>query len=246
MLRGKAVDDANTYRIGHPLAERVVAAALALAPPDAEVTFDLTGSGRNIAALSPHVGKGGWLAIDKLTITALDAEDEIVFAGQTDEGATLGLDECRRLFDLPARAGSAITAPVVARAGLEHIVNLHKEAILGRLMERDGKSFDIENDKLDKWADDRRSTLKADLDDLDEAIKAAKKSARVAPNQPEKHQRQREVRKLESKRNDAFRAYDEASRAVEAEKDRILDDIAARLQQATKSERLFTVRWRLV
>ena len=51
MLRGKAVDDANTYRIGHPLAERVVAAALALAPPDAEVTFDLTGSGRNIA---PH------------------------------------------------------------------------------------------------------------------------------------------------------------------------------------------------
>ena len=243
---GKAVEDANTYRIGHPLAQRVVDGSLTLATPDAELTFDLTGSGRNIAALSPHLGKGGWLAIDKLTITALDAEDEIVFAGRTDDGATLELDECRRLFDLPARAGAAMTPSVVARAELEQIGNQRKEAILSRLMERDGKSFDIENDKLDKWADDRRSTLKTDLDELDEQIKAAKKSARVAPNQPEKHQRQREVRKLESKRNDAFRAYDEAARAVEAEKDRILDDIAARLQQATTSERLFTVRWRLV
>jgi superfamily II DNA or RNA helicase len=243
---GKAVEDANTYRIGHPLAQHVVDGSLALVTPDAELTFDLTGSGRNIAALSPHIGKGGWLAIDKLTITALDAEDEIVFAGTTDDGATLGLEECRRLFDLPARAGAAITPSVVARAGLEQIGNQHKEAILSRLTERDGKSFDVENDKLDKWADDRRSTLKAELEELEEEIKAAKKSARVAPTQPEKHQRQREVRKLETKRDEAFLTFHEAARAVEAEKDRILDNIAARLEQATSSECLFTVRWRVV
>jgi hypothetical protein len=41
-------------------------------------------------------------------------------------------------------------------------------------------------DKLDRWAEDRRAALKAELAELDEALKEMRKAARLAPNLPEK------------------------------------------------------------
>src|SRR5262249_32731953 len=46
---GKGVEDANTYRVGHPLAQRVLAWGRALTPPTAAMTFQYTGSGKHIA-----------------------------------------------------------------------------------------------------------------------------------------------------------------------------------------------------
>ena len=110
---------------------------------------------------------------------------------------------------------------------------------------KNGEWFDTEMDKLDRWAEDRRTALKADLDELDQGIKDAKKSARLAPNLPEKLEIQRTLRGLESKRDEAWRAYDSASREVDRQKDKLLDDISRRLQQQTSSETLFTIRWRV-
>ena len=101
-------------------------------------------------------------------------------------------------------------------------------------------------DKLDRWAEDRRSSLKAELETADEALKAAKKAARTAPTLPEKLERQREVRKLDAKRDEAWRTFDHASRELDAHKDAILDDIAKRLEQRTQTQSIFTLRWHLV
>ena len=60
---GKGVEDANTYRVGHPLAQRVLERGKALAPPPAEVAFEYTGSGKNIAILEPLLGRSGWLVV---------------------------------------------------------------------------------------------------------------------------------------------------------------------------------------
>jgi ERCC4-related helicase len=243
---GRAVDDANTYRLGHPLAQRILAGAMSASTPDCEATFDLTSSGRNVAILQPLVGKSGWLCVEQLTVSAIDAEDEIVYTAHVDDGSVLELDQCRRLFDLPATPGSGVSVASTIRSMLDEISGQHRQSTLERLTERNGHWFDTEMEKLDKWAEDRRASLKADLDELDEAIKAAKKSARTAPTVPEKLERQREIRKLEARRAEAWKAYDEASRAVDTEKDRILDEIATRLEQKTTQDRLFTLRWHLV
>lgn len=241
---GRAVEDANMYRVGHPLAQKVITGALDAATPAAELAFNLTTGGRNIAILAPYVGKSGWLAIDMLTVTAIDDEDDIILAAATDDGRELVPEEVRRMFDLPATiAGEAAGQ---ASAALDTLVARQRAATLERMTERNGEHFDEEIDKLDMWADDRRTTLKAELDELDETIKAAKKAARTAPTVPEKLERQREIRKLETKRQEAWRAFDEASQAIEREKDRKMDELAARLQQKTEQKRLFAVRWRVV
>lgn len=73
-------------------------------------------------------------------------------------------------------------------------------------------------EKLDRWAEDRRVALETELKELDAALKEAKRAARLAPTLPEKLDRQREARKLETKRDEAWRAYDQASRDLDGRK----------------------------
>ncbi len=67
----------------------------------------------------------------------------------------------------------------------------------------------------------------------------------MAPNLPDKLERQRELRKLEAKRDDAWRSYDAASRDVDRQKDSLFDKISQRLEQKTDQEPLFVLRWQL-
>jgi hypothetical protein len=119
-------------------------------------------------------------------------------------------------------------------------------ALLEELGTRNGQWFDTKMEKLDRWAEDRRASLKAELDELDEAFKIGRKTARMSPNLPEKLERQREVRKLEGRRDDAWRAFDQASRELDKQKDTLPDQIAKRLEQHVEKETLFTIRWCLV
>ena len=62
----------------------------------------------------------------------------------------------------------------------------------------------------------------------------------------DKLERRRELRKLEAKRDDARRSYDQANRDVDRQKDALLDEISQRLEQRIEQESLFALRWRMV
>jgi predicted nucleic acid-binding Zn-ribbon protein len=117
--------------------------------------------------------------------------------------------------------------------------------IMEALSARNGRWFDSEMDKLDRWTDDRRTTLKIELTDLDDRVKEMKKSARLAPNLPEKLERQREVKRLEARRDEAWREYDRASRDLEKQKEELLDEVGRRMLTYVERTELFTARWTL-
>jgi superfamily II DNA or RNA helicase len=242
----KGVEDANTYRVGHPLAQRVLERGKALTPSPSEVTFEYTGSGKNIAILEPLLGRSGWIVCARLTLTALETEDLLVLVGSADDGTALDEAQCRRLFDLPGSHGPRREIPAVISSALNGAMAQRRHEILEEITTRNGRWFDTEMDKLDRWAEDRRDSLKTELAELDEALKEAKKAARLAPTLPEKLERQRAARTLETKREEAWRAYDQASRDIDRQKDALLDEISRRLEQRIEQERLFSLRWQLV
>ncbi len=242
---GKRTEDANTYRVGHPLAQRVLGLGRALGAPPAEVTFRYRDSGKKIAILEPLLGTGGWLACARLTVNAMETEDHLLFAGVSDTGQPLDDAQCRRLFDLPGTVGPTCTIPDAIASVFADTHTRRQRALLEELAIRNGRWFDVEMEKLDRWAEDRRTSLKAELTELDDALKAAKKAARLAPTLPEKLERQREARVLEGKRDEAWRAFDQASREIDRQKDTLLDEIGQRLEQKLEQEPLFSVQWRL-
>jgi hypothetical protein len=105
--------------------------------------------------------------------------------------------------------------------------------------------FDEEMEKLDKWAEDKRAGLKADLKELDEQIKALKKEIRQTGNLPEKLSLQRQARALETKRDEAWRAYDAAAKEIEIQKDGLLDQVEERLGHSVSDEELFVIRFEI-
>jgi ERCC4-related helicase len=242
---GKNIEDANTYRVGHPLAQRVLSQAKALTLSPAEVVFNYAEGGKNIAVVAPLVGKSGWLACSRIAINSLETEESLILSGLTDDGEFLEEGQCRRLFDLPGRTGNQAQLPSGVRSQLAEATSRTQTELLAALSAKNGAWFDTEMDKLDRWAEDRRDALKADLDELDQGIKESKKAARLAPNLPEKLEIQKKLRGLETKRDEAWRAYDAASRDVDKQKDGLLDEISRRLQQRTECAELFALRWRV-
>jgi superfamily II DNA or RNA helicase len=242
---GKLVEDANTYRVGHPLAQRVLQQGKGLAAAMGEVTFHYRESGKNVAILETLVGHQGWITCTHVVISALEPEDHLIFAGINDNGEALDDSQCRRLFDLPGEASQGVDLPDRIRNLLDEDCLRKQQHLVDAITSRNGHWFDTEMEKLDRWAEDRRNTLKADLAELDEGLKESRKAARLAPNLPEKLERQRELRKLESNRDEAWRAFDQASRDLDRQKDSLLDQVALRLEQSTREEELFTLRWKI-
>jgi uncharacterized membrane protein YccC len=70
-----------------------------------------------------------------------------------------------------------------------------------------------------------------------------RKAVRLAPNLPEKLERQRELRKLETRRDEAWRNYDQASREIDRQKDTLLYEISHRLEQHIVQENLLIIHW---
>ena len=79
-----------------------------------------------------------------------------------------------------------------------------QQAITQHLSQTNVKWFDAEIEKLDRWADDQRKSLKVTLEELEESIRAGKREARLAPNLPEKLQMQQRIRQLEARHTEAL------------------------------------------
>lgn len=236
--------DGHRYRLGHPLAQHLLSIAASRKLEGADIVFDYTAWPQTAVAIEPLVGKTGTLAVHKLSIRGSDDQDHIIVAAMTDDGVRLDAKAAMRLFELPARKNGA--ADLRLPQTVSETVQKQRKAILDEMAARQSAWFDEEIEKLDNWAEDKRAGLKADLKDLDEQIKILKKEIRQTGNLPDKLALQRQVRGLESKRDEAWRAYDAAAKEIEIQKDGLLDQVEERLGQSVSDEELFAIRFEIV
>lgn len=239
----KTAIDGHRYRLGHPLAQRVLSKAASRPLDGAELIFDYSAWPKTAVSLEPHIGKTGILSAHKLSIRGADDQDHIILGAVTDEGVRLKREAVARLFELPSSLNGQANVPVPE--ALQRAVEKQRKAILDELAARQAAWFDEEMDKLDNWAEDKRAGLKADLKDMDDQIKALKKEIRQTGNLPDKLALQKRLRPLEQKRDDAWRAYDAAAKEIEVQKDRLLDQVEAQLGQEVSEEPLFTIRFQI-
>ena len=244
---GRNVEDANLYRVGHPLAQRIIQQCRALTPPPGELVFQYSNSDKTIAILDPIIGKSGWLSLTGMTVSSFDTEDWLLFAGVTDNGDHLDADQCQRLFSLPAVESPQLTWPeaedVVAQLDLQ--MSQQRQAILASLSEKNAKFFEFEMEKLEGWAGDLKESLERELKEIDREIRETRREAQLAASLETKVTLHKRVKELESRRAEKRRGLFEAQDAVDTKKEALLAEVEARLNQAVTGTPLFTVRWRV-
>ena len=235
--------DGHRYRLAHPLAQHLLDRAGTRALAGAHIVFDYSGWQQTAVALEPYVGAVGLLVARKLSISGADAQDHVLIAAVTEDGRMIEPKAAYRLFDIPAhkvRDGASSPSPAVEAA-----LEAQRETILAALAAQQSAWFDEEMDKLDHWAEDRRAGLKYELKEFDEQLKELKKQIRQTGNLPDKLALQRQARELETRRDAAWRTYDEAAKEIEVEKDSLLDRVEAQLAQFAVTETLFTFTFQI-
>lgn len=244
---GKNVEDANVYRIGHPLAQRVVEECKNAEIPKSEVVFDLTNSGKIISNLNDFNEKTGWLQLQHLEISSFETEDYLLFAASTIEGNVLDQDQCQRLFSLTADINATEEAlPDDMGERFKQIYSSHEAEIIDENAVRNSSFFDDEVDKLEKWAEDVRNSLKFELKELEKEIKGRKTEARKLINLEQKVREQRVIKELEKRLAENRMKLYESEDEIDNRKERMLDDYEKRLKQRIDRKILFTIKWRIV
>lgn len=239
----KEIQTGHQYRLNHPLAQKLVEEMKSQVLKPVEITFDYTGSNRNISVLKSLVGKSGVLTAQLFSVRALEDEDYILFGARTADGTQLDDEQCRRLFDLPGKVEGEITE---YPKETEPILAERRAALLGEISERNAVFFDEEMEKLDKWSDDVKKSLELKLKQLDLDIKIKKAEARKAASLDKKILFQRQAKKLEKMRNEMRMNLFQSQDEVDDKKETLLETVEARLQQQTYSKELMRIEWEIV
>ena len=236
--------DGHTYRLGHPLAAAVLDAAKARCLPPATVVLDYGAHAGKVSALEPLVGREGWLGLSRLTIEGPElAEDHPLLVVVPDGDPPLEPEVAARFFSLPGRVAGVAPGPPPATVGAatEAAAAVATEAAAAR----NAGYFEQEMAKIDAWADDRRVSLRRQLNALDAEIKGLRREAKQAGTLPGKLAAQRRVTQAEARRDEAEAEFRAASREIERSTTDLLDRTEERLRQQATLAPVFTVRWRM-
>jgi adenine-specific DNA-methyltransferase len=239
--------DAITYRLGHPLADVVIAQAKQRPLPPATVAFDYAAHDGKVSILEPLLGQQGALALSLLRVEALDqVEEYLIFAAMTEDGEPLDQEQAQRLLSLPGRVvKSGITLSSELLEQLFQLTQQQETAIHQTIAERNAAFFEAEAEKLDAWADDLKVVLEREIKDIDRQIKEAKRAATAALTLEEKLAGQKQVKELEKLRNQKRRSLFDAQDEVDEQRDRLIAQIEGKLEQESALQPLFTIRWSL-
>ena len=237
--------EAHLYRLGHPLAEWVVHRAKARDLPNARLLFDYDAHGTQISTLKAYRGQSGWLTLALLEVTALgNQEQHLLVAASTRNGVALAEDDPEKLLRLPATLLPAGLFDA-ADAALPADVEARKAALLRNIHQRNLGYFEQEVQKLDAWADDLKLGLEQEIKAIDREIKEVRRTAAISPTLEEKLSWLKKQRELEGKRSKLRRELFARQDEVEAQRNDLISQLEAQLQQRVEERTLFTVEWEL-
>jgi adenine-specific DNA-methyltransferase len=238
--------EAHLYRLHHPLAEAAIAQAKGRELPPAEMQFNYRDYGGMVSALEPFLGQSGWLTLSLFSVESLDqAEDHLIFSAVTDAGQTVDEAAASRLLTLPGTVGQCVPADPNNGATLESLTHQRYADIQRIISERNAGFFEAEAEKLEGWADDLKLGLEREIKEFDRQIREARRTATIALTLEDKLAGQKQIKALESQRNEKRRSLFDAQDKVDQQRGELIANIEGKLTQNAALSPLFKIRWRL-
>ena len=120
------------------------------------------------------------------------------------------------------------------------------DAKMAEAMDTNNRFFHEEREKLEKWADDKILAAEQALQDTKAKIKALKRDTRQALSLEDQQALQQELQDSEKlQRRQRQQIFDVEDEIIDR-RDALIRELQKRLQQVTKTELLFTIRWSVV
>lgn len=209
------------YGITHPIAQKLIARAANRDLPYRGVLFDYEN-----------------------TIGTTEPEEHLVFTCVDDLGNQIDPDTARRFFNLNARTYDLPDA--FDSTPLEPFFESQKAVIIADNAEKTAKQFDAEVEKLERWSEDRKTSLDLKIKEIDKQIRDLKKNTRNLHTLDEKIANQRNLRAAETERMNLRRKLFAAQDAIDDERDKLIAAAEKSLTNKITTQRIFAIDWRIV
>jgi adenine-specific DNA-methyltransferase len=128
---------------------------------------------------------------------------------------------------------------------LEDAARQRQSVIQKEISARNARFFEAEAEKLDGWADDLKVGLEREIKELDQQIKEARRAATAAFTLEEKLAGQKQIKVLESQRNQKRRSLFDAQDDVDRQREALIAQIEGKLRQRETVLPLFLICWSL-
>ncbi|WP_413284208.1 SNF2-related protein [Vibrio sp. MA40-2] len=234
----------QAYRINHPLGEQVIAEARKFETDRCELFFDYSGHTTKVSVAEQLKGQSGWLTLNLLSVEAFNIQEFLVFSAKTDKGQIVDTEACEKLFNLGV--SKSIQTELIMPEELCSLRARQIDAKLAEVMDSNNTLFEVERDKLEKWAEDKVMAAEEALRDTKAQIRSLKREARHAQSVEEQKANQEQIKKLERQqrrqRSEIFDVEDE----IADKRDELIAALEERMKQKTNVTELFTVRWSVV
>ena len=244
---GKNIEDANIYRIGHPLAENVITECLGYQTETRELVLDYTQSGKNISLVKNLIGTGGWMKLTKLSIDAFESEDILVLTTITDTGDIIDQELSEKILSVWWSEWRILSIwENTLETTIQKVYESEKQKLLERTDKRNAVYFQEETEKLEKWADDHTKSLEIALKETKAKIKEYTREAKKSENPTDQLELQQKIQTLTKEQQKLRREIFELEDKILAERDRMIDILKARKHEKITEEKVFTIHFKIV
>ena len=200
-----------------------------------------------VGALDALKGKSGWLKVSKATMPTPQAKrEELLLSCYDDEGVQILPEISEKLMIVPA------SSPVACDVALDPLTldRLENEEFNGfskRVKLENFNWVNEEEERLDRYADDIKIELDANIKDLEVLIKEKSREKRNPMlSMEEKIGVSREIKKLQAERDKLVLTQHEQVAKIRQDVIDKIDDFEESLNADPVIEPLFTLRWSVV
>ena len=242
----KEDSDKYRYRIGHPLAQYLINKYKNNDLPMAKLTFDYSSCKKNISAIEHLVGDSGIIHLENFEVNSFDITDNLLLVGFTSNGEELNHDICKRILEQNVTNHTSASLTEKETQVLDVTRNKHKEILLDALKAKDSEYFQLEIEKLHKWAEDKVLESEKELRDVKKKLKELDRESRKSNDSEYLLKIQVDIKALEKKKRKLRQEIFDVEDEIEERRDNMIDEIKAKMLKAIKEQHIFTIKWELI
>lgn len=241
-------EHARKFRLGHPLAQWVLEQGRGQRTPDASITIDYrqyrAEGGAKLSRIEALGNASGELQIERFTIVSSFAEERhLLLAAVAEDGTPLDEETAADLMKVSD--WSVVGRRADFSQDLQQAAERRVNEVLAEVAVRNRAYFEEALEKLDARAADLKSGLEQSIKELDREIRQIKREARLAADLQTKLGHHQNIAAMERRRNqqrrDLFAAQDE----IDADKERLIDQVQTQLATESTRQTLFRLHWTL-
>ena len=235
----------HVYRLGHPLAQRIVQEARKQPLPVKQLNFYYSEGHGKLSLVKPYIHGSGWLRLSLLELGKQEQEEHLLWGGMTSDGKPLTAETCEQFFSMLAVIGDEYCINDKVERELSKMVYAQQTQIEKDYKLRREINLEQEEEKLDYWAEDHLRMIEDDLQNIKSELNEKKQTARQAGSLKEKLLLKEKAKKIEGQLSQKRKEYFEESAKMMKERDNILSEMESLMKINNHPETLFTLRWTL-